>query len=130
MTALVGMPTNIRAGFKDLDNDGEIIVWRGVGVDFVDDVSARRQRLPIRIAVLGAEHNCKPFGRNIYIKTPSHVMANHQCNVRFATKLRFMLAVASLITQATGARDIPAVRDTLGRLAAMEAGYHHDRSLD
>jgi 4-hydroxyphenylacetate 3-monooxygenase len=34
-----------------------------------------------------------------------------------------MLAVASLITKATGARDIPAVRDTLGRLAAMEAGY-------
>jgi 4-hydroxyphenylacetate 3-monooxygenase len=51
-------------------------------------------------------------------------MANHQCNVRFGTKLRFMLAVASLVAQATGARDIPTVRDTLGRLAAMEAGYN------
>ena len=35
-----------------------------------------------------------------------------------------MLAIASLVTRATGARDIPAVRDTLGRLAAMEAGYN------
>ena len=68
-------------------------------------------------------HDNPGLSRNIYIRTPSHVMANHQCNVRFGTKLRFMLAVASLITEATGARDIPAVRDTLGRLAAMEAGY-------
>jgi 4-hydroxyphenylacetate 3-monooxygenase len=52
------------------------------------------------------------------------VMANHQCNVRFGTKLRFMVAIASLLARATGARDIPAVRDTLGRLAAMEAGYN------
>jgi 4-hydroxyphenylacetate 3-monooxygenase len=69
-------------------------------------------------------HDNPGLSRNIYIRTPSHVMANHQCNVRFGTKLRFMLAVASLVTQATGARDIPAVRDTLGRLAAMEAGYN------
>jgi 4-hydroxyphenylacetate 3-monooxygenase len=68
-------------------------------------------------------HDNPGLSRNIYIRTPSHIMANHQCNVRFATKLRFMLAIASLITQTTGARDIPAVRDTLGRLAAMEAGY-------
>src|SRR5260370_6877919 len=35
-----------------------------------------------------------------------------------------MLGVASLITRFTGARDIPSVRDTLARLAAMEAGYN------
>jgi 4-hydroxyphenylacetate 3-monooxygenase len=69
-------------------------------------------------------HDNPALSRNIYIQTPSHVMANHQCNVRFGAKLRFMLAMASLITQATGARDIPVVRDTLGRLAAMEAGYN------
>ena len=45
-------------------------------------------------------------------------------NVRFGSKLRFILGVASLVTRFTGARDIPAVRDTLGRLAAMEAGYN------
>jgi 4-hydroxyphenylacetate 3-monooxygenase len=69
-------------------------------------------------------HDNPGLSRNIYIRTPSHVMANHQCNVRFGAKLRFMVAVGSLVTQATGARDIPAVRDTLGRLAAMEAGYN------
>lgn len=69
-------------------------------------------------------HDNPGLSRNIYIQTPSHVMANHQCNVRFGTKLRFMVGVASLVTRATGARDIPAVRDTLARLAAMEAGYN------
>jgi 4-hydroxyphenylacetate 3-monooxygenase len=69
-------------------------------------------------------HDNAGLSRNIYIQTPSHVMANHQCNVRFGTKLRFMVAIASLLARATGARDIPAVRDTLGRLAAMEAGYN------
>jgi 4-hydroxyphenylacetate 3-monooxygenase len=69
-------------------------------------------------------HDNAALSRNIYIQTPSHVIANHQCNVRFGAKIRFMVAMASLITRATGARDIPAVRDTLGRLAAMEAGYN------
>src|SRR5208337_1634826 len=41
----------------------------------------------------------------------------------FGSKLRFMVGVASLITRFTGARDIPSVRDTLARFAAMEAGY-------
>ena len=67
-------------------------------------------------------HDNPGLSRNIYIQTAAHVIANHQSNVRFGSKLRFMLAVASLVTRFTGARDIPAVRDTLGRLAAMEAG--------
>jgi len=69
-------------------------------------------------------HDNPTLSRNIYIQTPSHVMANHQCNVRFGVKLRFLIGVASLITRMTGARDIPVVRETLGRLAAMEAGYN------
>lgn len=69
-------------------------------------------------------HDNPALSRNIYVQTPSHVIANHQCNVRFGTKLRFLLAMASLVTRSTGARDIPAVRETLGRLAAMEAGYN------
>jgi 4-hydroxyphenylacetate 3-monooxygenase len=68
-------------------------------------------------------HNNAPLSRNIFVQTPAHVMSNHQSTVRFATKLRFLLGIASLVTEATGARDIPAVRETLGRLAAMEAGY-------
>lgn len=68
-------------------------------------------------------HNNATLSRAIYVRTPSHVVSNHQSNVRFATKLRFMVGMASMITHATGARDIPAVREQLGRLAAMEAGY-------
>ena len=41
------------------------------------------------------------------------MIANHQSNVRFGAKLRFIIGVASLITRSTGARDIPAVRETL-----------------
>ena len=44
-------------------------------------------------------HDNAGLSRNIYIQTPSHVMANHQCNVRFGTKLRFMVAMASLLAQ-------------------------------
>src|SRR5262249_61748322 len=69
-------------------------------------------------------HDNPTLSREIYHKTAAHVIGNHQSNVRFGSKLRFMLAVASLVTRFTGARDIPAVRDTLGRLAAMEAGYN------
>ncbi len=69
-------------------------------------------------------HDNAALSRNIYVQTPSHVMANHQCNVRFGSKLRFVLGMASLVTQATGARDIPAVRETLARLSAMEAGFN------
>lgn len=68
-------------------------------------------------------HDNPALSRNIYINTPAHVMANHQCTVRFASKMRFMLAMASKVTAVTGARDIPAVRELLGRLAAFEAGF-------
>jgi len=67
--------------------------------------------------------NNAKLSREIFIGTPAHVLSNHQSTVRIATKLKFILAVASLVTQSTGARTIPAVREVLGRLAAFEAGY-------
>jgi 4-hydroxyphenylacetate 3-monooxygenase len=67
-------------------------------------------------------HDNPALSRNIYINTPAHVLANHQCMVRFSSKMRFMLAMASKLTMMTGARDIPAVRELLARLAAYEAG--------
>jgi 4-hydroxyphenylacetate 3-monooxygenase len=69
-------------------------------------------------------HDNPRLSRDIYIKTAAHVIANHQSNVRFGEKLRFLVAIASMVTRFTGSRDVPAVRDTLARLAAMEAGYH------
>ena len=59
--------------------------------------------------------------RGMYIAGPAHAYGNHQSNVRFWCKLQLILGLASRITQATGADKIPAVRETLGRLAALEA---------
>ncbi len=58
----------------------------------------------------------------IYNQTPSHCYGNHQSNVRFHTKMRLLVGIASKITQSTGANKIPAVAETLGRLSALEAG--------
>ena len=66
-------------------------------------------------------HNDAVLARDIYIKTPAHCYGNHQSNVRFHTKMQLLVGVASRITQASGADQIPAVRETLGRLAALEA---------
>jgi 4-hydroxyphenylacetate 3-monooxygenase len=68
-------------------------------------------------------HDNADLSRAIYVRTPAHCMHNHQSNVRFWSKLRLLVGIASLIAKSNGARDIPAVRDTLGRLAGYEAGY-------
>ena len=59
--------------------------------------------------------------RAIYIETPAHSFGNHQSNVRYHSKLKFIVGLASRITEATGADQVPAVRETLGRLASLEA---------
>lgn len=59
--------------------------------------------------------------RAIYIETPAHSFGNHQSNVRFHSKLKLIVGLASRIAQASGADQIPAVRETLGRLASLEA---------
>jgi 4-hydroxyphenylacetate 3-monooxygenase len=61
------------------------------------------------------------LAREIYIKTPAHCYGNHQSNVRFHEKMQLLVGLASRIAQASGADQIPAVRETLGRLAALEA---------
>ncbi len=66
-------------------------------------------------------HNDAVLARNIYIQTAGHVYGNHQSNVRYLSKLQLIVGLASRITQASGADQVPAVRETLGRLAALEA---------
>ncbi|MGE0736622.1 MAG: 4-hydroxyphenylacetate 3-hydroxylase family protein [Alphaproteobacteria bacterium] len=65
-------------------------------------------------------HNNVALSREIYIKTASHCFGNHQSNVRFWSKLRFIIGLASKMTQSSGNDQIPAVRETLGRLANYE----------
>ncbi len=59
--------------------------------------------------------------RNIYLETAAHTFGNHQSNVRFWTKLRLIVGLASKIAKANAAGDNPAVRAVLGDLAAHEA---------
>ncbi len=61
------------------------------------------------------------LAREIYIKTPGHCYGNHQSNVRFHAKMQLIVGLASKIAQASGANEVPAVREVLGRFAALEA---------
>ena len=61
------------------------------------------------------------LSRDIYIRTAAHCYANHQSNVRYWAKLQLIVGLASRVAQASGADQVPAVRETLGRLAALEA---------
>ena len=66
-------------------------------------------------------HDDGEMSRRIYIETAANVYANHQSNVRFWAKMGLIVGLASRICQASGIDRIPAVRETLGRLAALEA---------
>jgi 4-hydroxyphenylacetate 3-monooxygenase len=66
-------------------------------------------------------HDNVEMTRAIYMRTPGHTMANHQANVRFLEKLKLIVGIAGKISDMNGARNVPAVQFTLGRLAAMEA---------
>ena len=61
------------------------------------------------------------LARDIYIKTPGHCYGNHQSNVRFHAKMQLIVGLASKIAAASGANEIPAVREVLGRFCALEA---------
>lgn len=61
------------------------------------------------------------LARDIYVKTAGHCYGNHQSNVRFHAKMQLIVGLASRIAQASGAAEIPAVREVLGRFAALEA---------
>lgn len=60
--------------------------------------------------------------REMYFKTPAHVLGNHQAVVRFHEKLRVITGIAYRAAQINGVVQVPAVRDTLAKLAAAEAG--------
>jgi 4-hydroxyphenylacetate 3-monooxygenase len=71
--------------------------------------------------------------REIYHKSAAHRFGNHQSNVRFLSKLQLLLGIASKVTVSNNAREIPAVREVLGKLAAMEgmlAGVIAGQSMD
>jgi 4-hydroxyphenylacetate 3-monooxygenase len=66
-------------------------------------------------------HNDAELARNCYILTPANCIQNHQSNVRFWSKMSLVVGLASRIAQSSGIDSIPAVREQMGRLAALEA---------
>jgi 4-hydroxyphenylacetate 3-monooxygenase len=66
-------------------------------------------------------HNDTAMSRGMYIATASNCYANHQSNVRFWSKMALLVGIASRVARTNGIDKIPAVRETLGRLAALEA---------
>jgi 4-hydroxyphenylacetate 3-monooxygenase len=62
------------------------------------------------------------LSREIYFRTPSHVMGNHQAIVRYHEKLKLILGFAYRAAEMNNVLQVPAVRETLSRLAVAEAG--------
>ena len=66
-------------------------------------------------------HNDPALSRALYIETAAHSYGNHHSNVRLLVKVQMLVGLASRIAQANGADQVPVVRETLGRLASLEA---------
>src|SRR5260221_6736090 len=66
-------------------------------------------------------HDDAVLARDIYIKTPSHCFGNHPSNVRYWSKMRLLLGLCSTVAQAAGADQVPAARETLGKMSAVES---------
>jgi 4-hydroxyphenylacetate 3-monooxygenase len=60
--------------------------------------------------------------REMYFRTPSHVMGNHQSIVRYHEKLKMILGFTYRAAEMNSVLQAPAVRETLSKLAVAEAG--------
>src|SRR6516165_11174574 len=63
------------------------------------------------------------ISRGQWWKTPSHLYGNHQAQVRYVTKLRFMIGIAQRMNEMTGNAANPAVQIMMGELAALVSVY-------
>jgi len=63
------------------------------------------------------------ISRDQWWKTPSHLYGNHQAQVRYVTKLRFMAGLAQRMNEMTGNAAQPPVQIMMGELAALVSVY-------
>ncbi len=63
------------------------------------------------------------LSRDQWFKTPSHAYGNHQAQVRYVTKLRFMAGLAQRMNEMTGNIAAPPVQIMMGELAALATVY-------
>jgi 4-hydroxyphenylacetate 3-monooxygenase len=63
--------------------------------------------------------------RDQWWKTPAHLYGNHQAQVRYITKLRFMIGLAKRLNEMTGNDANPAVATVMGEVAAIVSIYEN-----
>jgi 4-hydroxyphenylacetate 3-monooxygenase len=63
--------------------------------------------------------------RDQWSRTPAHMLGNHQAQVRYVTKLRFMAGLAKRMNEMTGNDANPAVATVMGELAAIVSIYEN-----
>jgi 4-hydroxyphenylacetate 3-monooxygenase len=61
--------------------------------------------------------------RDQWFKTPSHSYGNHQAQVRYVTKLRFMMGLAHRTLEMIGSIGQPPVQIAMGEIAALVSMY-------
>src|SRR6478735_1112195 len=61
--------------------------------------------------------------RDQWSKTPSHVYGNHQAQVRYVTKLRFMMGLAQRMIEMIGTAALPPTQIAMGELASLASIY-------
>ncbi len=61
--------------------------------------------------------------RDQWWTTPAHVMGNNQAQIRFTTKLRFMVGVAQRVAEMNGVANLPPVQALLADLAVKASLY-------
>jgi 4-hydroxyphenylacetate 3-monooxygenase len=63
------------------------------------------------------------LSRDQWFKTPSHSYGNHQAQVRYVVKLRFMMGLAQRMVEMIGTASSPPVQISMGELAALATIY-------
>ncbi len=63
------------------------------------------------------------LSRDQWFKTPSHSLGNHQAQVRYVTKLRFMMGLAQRMIEMIGTASSPPVQIQMGEIAALVSIY-------
>src|SRR5688572_27549620 len=61
--------------------------------------------------------------RDQWWKTPSHAYGNHQAQVRYVTKLRFMMGLAQRTLEMIGSAGMPPVQIAMGEIASLVSIY-------
>ncbi len=61
--------------------------------------------------------------RDQWFETPAHVLGNHQAQIRFVTKLRFLTGLAKRMTSMNGVWNLPAVQAQIADIAVQAAMY-------